>query len=43
MAFFEDSKKRMGTRIYGQNPKKVNHFIIDHSDIELEIKRQQLL
>lgn len=43
MAFFEDPKKRMGTRIHGQNTRKVNSFIIDHSDIELEIKRQQLL
>lgn len=43
MVFFEDPKKRMGTRTFGQKPQKVYSFLIDHSDIELEIKRQQLL
>ena len=40
MTFFEDPKKRMGTRTFGQKPQKVYSFLIDHSDVELEIKRQ---
>ena len=41
MIFFEDPNLRMGSRTL--EPHKVYSFLIDHSDIELEIKRQQLL